>query len=131
MLKIFKEGVCPKCHEKIQVPDDREQIICMYCGQKIRTDLALGVERETDAAVIEEKKEQVQKGLSLLIRECDKPFQDFKKDKYPGMIENFSKKHQEMFQAMEYLYQHSQESDVLLQQMAEHFVETAREDMGS
>ncbi len=131
MLKIFKEGVCPKCHEKIQVPDDREQIICMYCGQKIRTDLALGVERETDAAVLEEKKEQVQKGLSLLIRECDKPFQDFKKDKYPGMIENFSKKHQEMFQAMEYLYQHSQESDVLLQQMAEHFVETAREDMGS
>ena len=80
MLKIFKEGVCPKCHEKIQVPDDREQIICMYCGQKIRTDLALGVERETDAAVLEEKKEQVQKGLSLLIQECDKPFQDFKKD---------------------------------------------------
>ena len=55
MLKIFKEGVCPKCHEKIQVPDDREQIICMYCGQKIRTDLALGVERETEAAVLEEK----------------------------------------------------------------------------
>ena len=108
MLKIFKEGVCPKCHEKIQVPDDREQIICMYCGQKIRTDLALGVERETDAAVLEEKKEQVQKGLSLLIQECDKPFQDFKKDKYPGMIENFSKKHQEMFQAMEYIVGYSE-----------------------
>ena len=72
---------------------------------------------------LEEKKEQVQKGLSLLIQECDKPFQDFKKDKYPGMIENFSKKHQEMFQAMEYLYQHSQESDVLLQQMGENYPE--------
>lgn len=131
MLKIFKEGVCPQCHEKIQVPDDRERIICMYCGQEIRADVALGIVKEADTAALEEKKEQVYAGLSSLIRECDKPFQDFKKDKYPGMVESFCQKHREMFEGMEYLYQNSQETDVLLQQMAEHFVEAAREDIAS
>lgn len=43
---MFKEGTCPKCHEKIQVPEDREQIICMFCGEEIRVADALG-EKET------------------------------------------------------------------------------------
>ena len=25
----------PCCHEKIQVPEDRDQIICMFCGKEI------------------------------------------------------------------------------------------------
>ena len=36
---MFKEGTCPKCHEKIQVPEDREQIICMFCGEEIRVQM--------------------------------------------------------------------------------------------
>ena len=33
----FKEGMCPKCHELLQVPEDRERILCMFCGQEIET----------------------------------------------------------------------------------------------
>lgn len=129
MLKIFKEGICPKCHEKIQVPDDRDEIICMYCGQKIRRDLALGIEKETDTAACEEKRAQALKGLSELIHQCDKPFQAFKKDRYPGMVEYYERTYKETFQAMEYLYQNSQSPEEWLQQMAEHFVEVSKEDI--
>ena len=43
---MFKEGTCPICHEKIQVPEDREQIICMFCGKEISVDEALGKEKK-------------------------------------------------------------------------------------
>ena len=39
---MFKEGICPKCRETIQVPEDREKILCMYCGQEILVEEALG-----------------------------------------------------------------------------------------
>lgn len=131
MLKIFKEGVCPKCHEKIQVPDDRKEIICMYCGQKIRADLALGIENEADMKACEEQRAQALQGLSEIIRQCDKPFQNFKKDRYLGMVEYFGRTNTETFQAMEYLYQNSPKPEEWVQQMAKHFVETAREDLSA
>lgn len=43
---MFREGTCPKCHEKIQVPDDREKILCMYCGEEIL--VARASERDTE-----------------------------------------------------------------------------------
>lgn len=45
---MFKEGTCPKCHEKIQVPEDREQIICMFCGEEIRVADALGERKPSE-----------------------------------------------------------------------------------
>ena len=43
---MFREGTCPKCHQAIQVPDDREKVICMYCGEEIRVDEALGAKEK-------------------------------------------------------------------------------------
>ena len=44
--KMFKEGTCPRCRQVIQVPDDREKVICMYCGEEIRVEEALGSAKE-------------------------------------------------------------------------------------
>ena len=50
---MFKEGTCPKCHEKIQVPEDREQIICMFCGEEIRVADALGEKKTIREPLVE------------------------------------------------------------------------------
>lgn len=131
MERTFKEGVCPKCQEKIQVPDDREKIICMYCGEEIRTDLALGIEREEDEAACSEKREQVLQGLFKVIKTCEKPFQDFKKDRYPGILEAFGREYWEMFQGMEYLYRHGKDPEGWVREMAEYFVKEAGEDLSA
>ena len=31
----FRSAQCPSCKKEIQVPDDAESSLCMYCGQSI------------------------------------------------------------------------------------------------
>ena len=79
---MFKEGTCPKCHQVIQVPDDREKVICMYCGEEILVDEALGAgeeARETDPAIYREYYEKAQRELEQVIRTCHKPMEKLKR----------------------------------------------------
>ena len=32
----FIPAKCPFCKGELQIPDDKEHIICMYCGEKIK-----------------------------------------------------------------------------------------------
>lgn len=32
---IFKAAICPSCGGQLQVPDDRDVVMCMYCGTEI------------------------------------------------------------------------------------------------
>ena len=90
---MFKEGTCPKCHEKIQVPEDREQIICMFCGEEIRVADALGEKKTIRESLAEAEyvkyAECAENGLRSLIRTCDKPMMNFKKNLYAGQFEEF------------------------------------------
>ena len=74
---MFKEGICPCCHEKIQVPEDREQIICMFCGKEISVEEALGKQKRKIREVSQEEYDQymdtAKAVLEKLIRECDNP----------------------------------------------------------
>ena len=87
---MFREGTCPKCQERIQVPDDREKILCMYCGKEILVSEALGEEKkEMDYVAYGEHYNQAMLDLKELIRTCYKPMQDFKKNLYEGVFEAF------------------------------------------
>ncbi|MCX7002558.1 MAG: tetratricopeptide repeat protein [bacterium] len=34
-MSTFKSGQCPNCGGDLQVPDDKNTILCMYCGSKV------------------------------------------------------------------------------------------------
>ena len=80
---MFKEGICPCCHEKIQVPEDRDQIICMFCGKEISVEEALEKQKSKIRKVSQEEYDQymdtAKAVLEKLIRECDNPMQNFRK----------------------------------------------------
>lgn len=129
---MFREGTCPKCHEKIQVPEDREKILCMYCGEEILVARALGKERSrTEAAAYEENRSSALAKLGEVVRTCQKPMQDFRKDRYEGIFDAFYTSHRDMFEAMEYVWQTAEEPEDWLREMTEHVIEAAETDMSA
>lgn len=126
---MFKEGTCPKCHEKIQVPDDREKIICMYCGEEIRVNEALGNRKEIDYIAYGENYNRAMSELRDVLLKCDNPMKDFRREKYEGVFESFYLSHRGMFEAMEYVYQNDEDPEGWLRKMAEYFVEAAKEEL--
>lgn len=129
---MFREGTCPQCREKIQVPDDREKIICMYCGEEISVRRALGEEKkETDPVAYGENYNLAMAGLKELIRTCYQPMQNFKKDLYEGAFETFYSSHRRMFEAMEYVHRSAEQPQDWLEKMAECVIEEARADLNT
>lgn len=128
---MFKEGTCPKCHEKIQVPDDREKIICMYCGREIQVSEALGKKKEIDYVAYGENYNRAMAGLQDVIGKCDKPMKDFRRDKYEGIFEAFYGSNRSVFEAIEYVYRNDENPDKWLSKLAANFVETAQADLNA
>lgn len=129
---MFREGTCPKCQEKIQVPDDREKILCMYCGEEILVDEALGrTRRKVNPAEYEENHDRALNGLRATIRACEKPMQDFRRDRFGDAFDGFYTSHRSMFEAMEYVWQAAGQPEDWLREMAECVIEEAKADMGT
>lgn len=126
---MFKEGTCPKCHEKIQVPDDREKIICMYCGKEIQVREALGEKKEIDLVAYGENYNRAMAGLQAMVGKCDNPMKDFKRDKYEGIFDEFYGMNKGVFEAIEYVYQSDDAPEQWLSKLAAGFVDTARADL--
>lgn len=129
MLKSFAEGICPRCHEKIQVPDDREKIICMYCGKEILVSQALGSSMKADAGLYKEYKELALSEIERVIKESINPMDGFKKDAYEGLMDEFYASVRSMLEAMEYVYQTGEDPESWLDELSSHAVKTAREDI--
>lgn len=122
--------MCPKCREKLQIPDDREKIICMFCGEEIRVDEALGEKKEKRKISSEEREEALaaaRNGLKEIIRGCDNPMANFKRDKYEGIFEEFYASNRSLFEAFDLLYSHTENPEEILQELADHLVENAKE----
>lgn len=128
---MFKEGTCPRCHEKIQVPDDREKILCMYCGQEIRVDEALGGKKEMDLAAYGDNYNRALEGLKELVRTCYRPMQDFKKHLYEGVFDAFYSGHRRVFEAMEYVYRCGEDRERWLEKMSDCVIEEVRTDLNT
>lgn len=126
---MFREGTCPRCREVIQVPDDREKIICMYCGEEILVEEALGKKKTVDYVAYGENYNKAMSELQDVVWKCYNPMQSFKKDKYESLFEEYYGSHRGMFEAIEYVYQNEEHPEKWLQKLADHLVEQAREDL--
>lgn len=128
---MFKEGTCPKCHEKIQVPDNREKIICMYCGQEIRVNEALGEKKEIDYVAYGENYNRAMAEIQDVVWKCYDPMKSFKKDQYEGIFEAFYGSHRSLFEAIEYVYRNDEKPDVWLVKLTDKMIEAAKDDLAS
>lgn len=129
---MFKEGICPKCHEKIQVPDEREKIICMFCGEEISVDEALGRKtevKEIDREAYEENREIVRAKFREIVRSCDNPMGDFKRDKYKDVFEAYYAEYRSLFQALELVYANAEQPEESLKELAVCLTEATKEEL--
>lgn len=128
---MFKEGTCPKCHEKIQVPDDREKIICMYCGQEIRVNEALEGKKEIDYVAYGENYNRAMAEIQDVVWKCYDPMKSFKKDQYEGNFESFYSSHRSLFEAIEYVYRNDEQPDAWLVKLTDQLIKAAKDDLAA
>lgn len=127
---MFREGICPKCREKIQVPDDRETILCMFCGEEIRVDEALG-KRTKGRSISSEEREQcmetARRAMEDLIEQCINPMDGFKKDRYETAFQDYYDQCRGLFEALDLMYTGTEQPKQCMEAVAAHLVESAQE----
>jgi hypothetical protein len=85
----FVSTVCPHCGKELQIPDDAEQIVCMYCAQPIDGKALLAKPEESDP---EESTRLMEEAEALL---TDELFQDrihltpLKRNTYPEDFKSY------------------------------------------
>ena len=77
----FLKGVCPHCKGELQSPQDRDRIICMYCGKELSVKDALAQQEEVSrpTPVMDET---VIEAMQNLLFGIENPMQFFKKALY-------------------------------------------------
>ena len=130
---MFKEGICPCCHEKIQVPEDRDQIICMFCGKEISVEEALEKQKSKIRKVSQEEYDQyidtAKAVLEKLIRECDNPMQNFRKNQYEGAFNDFCSINRPLFEAVDMICGNAEDADSVTTELTDHLINAAKEEL--
>ncbi len=129
----FKEGKCPKCQGILHVPEDRDKIICMYCGEEITVSgiLENGNEDETVANYREKPadyEENIKIGmdnLPKLLMDIDNPLITFKKDRYEDFLKTTYHSHEDTLEAIEKAYRSTDDKEKVIYNFASNLVEEA------
>lgn len=84
-------ALCPHCKKELQLPEDAEDIVCMYCAQPIHVKSLLA---ETDSTDDDNDKRLMEEALSLLsddIFNIRNEYKNIRQKVYPTEFENYSK----------------------------------------
>ena len=124
----FLKGVCPHCKGELQVPQDRETIICMYCGRELAVRDALAKQEEisrpkpvTDETAIE--------ALQNLLYGIENPMQYFKKALYMDFFNKYVFENAKNLAILEQAYMASGDADALLVRITEPLVSRVENDL--
>ncbi|OYO67867.1 hypothetical protein CG709_16705, partial [Lachnotalea glycerini] len=129
----FKEGKCPKCLGILQVPEDRDKIICMYCGEKLKV-AELLKQDDNQASVMQELKKPADydkylqigmERLPKLLTEIDNPLVAFKKDRYEQFFNQIYQANSDLLEAIEQVCLFAQDKEETMQQIALNLVNKA------
>ena len=85
----FLKGVCPHCKGELQIPQDRDRIICMYCGKELSVKDALAQQEEVSrpTPVMDET---VIEAMQNLLFGIENPMQFFKKALYMEFFNKYA-----------------------------------------
>lgn len=122
----FKEGICPKCQGMLHIPEDRDKIICMYCGEEIAVSDIFNPTNADDIITKElikpiDYEKSLQMGmdkLPKLLMDIDNPLITFKKDRYEQFFKKTYNSFEETLEAIEKVYYFADNKDELIKNFA-------------
>jgi uncharacterized protein YbaR (Trm112 family) len=130
----FKEGKCPKCQGVLQVPEDRDKIICMYCGKELTVSEIFNKNENMSVAKGLMKPEDYDMNLQIgmanlpkLLIDIDNPLAAFKRDRYESFFKTTYNKYEDMLSAIEQVYLYTENKEELVQSLACKLVKEASE----
>lgn len=100
----FIDGVCPHCQGKLQLPDDRASVICMYCGKEILVADAQTIDSGEFGTVQPVDMDQVKEALNALVYGIDNPMEHFKRTTYMDFFKNYLYEHAADLATLEHAY---------------------------
>lgn len=132
----FINGKCPKCHGELQIPSDRDTILCMYCGEQINTSEAAdeippkesiahkAMKRE---AIDDEKYQEIlahlDSGLTQMLFDMEKPMSAFTRKTYTENFNSYCEKYHQVLDTFECAYDRAENTSIMLESAAEHFTD--------
>lgn len=126
----FLKGVCPHCSGDLQIPHDRETIICMYCGKELlvkdaleQQEAASRPEPVTDEAAIE--------ALQNLLYGIENPMQYFKKALYMDFFNKYVFENAKNLAVLEQAYLSADEKSTFLERITEPLVARVEKDLNT
>ncbi len=129
---MFREGTCPKCKEKIQVPDDHEKVHCMFCGEEIEVAEALGEKKAVQTQEVQNLpmyESIIENRLAELFAACDNPLKQFKKNSFDDDFTSFYNANRDIFEAMEMVYIGNGSSEEAVSKLTAYVMEAARREL--
>lgn len=114
----FLKGVCPHCGGELQVPQDREAVICMYCGKELSAKDALA-QQKTSGCPQPVAKETAAEALQNLLYGIENPMQYFKKNLYMDFYKKYLFENAKNLSVLEQFYLGSEERELQMEQVAE------------
>ncbi|MBA4685912.1 MAG: hypothetical protein H2184_02075 [Candidatus Galacturonibacter soehngenii] len=129
----FKEGKCPKCLGILQVPDNIEEIICMYCGSKLPASEVIKEESHSQTKVDEEQiplnyeksLDEAFEKLPKLLLDLENPLQAFKKDQYESYFRNLYDTNEDMLHNVWQTIYYADDKADIIGRLAKEFVSQA------
>ncbi len=132
----FEKGICPKCLGVLQIPLEREEVICMYCGEKIRTkeaaDLAEAENtvrasrdlemKESPAKEHPEEIPDMSESIIQLFDSVKSGFENFKRNTYKDAFEAYFRSNYEIYTMLEKTYEYDDRNKTVFYSLADTFV---------
>ncbi len=122
----FLKGTCPHCHGTLQLPSDRETILCMYCGRELAVKDAVSPDTPLKKVSAEEAKE----ALQALLYGIEDPMQYFKKALYMDFFKKYVFENAGNLALLEQYYENRPDKEAL-EQAAQPLVQRVKTDLSA
>ncbi len=118
----YREGRCPKCREVMQIPVDRERIICMFCGQEFSAQEG----RTADEQAYETYLAQFKEHAGDFFTDMDKTVKGFQRNEYEGSFKQYLLTYQENLKIIRSVMLAATDRERAVDEISEIFLEHAR-----
>ena len=126
----FLKGVCPHCKGKLQIPQDRDTIICMYCGKELSVKDAL-VQQEESVRPQPVTDESAIEALQNLLYGIENPMQYFKKALYMEFFNKYVFENAKNLAVLEQAYLAADDPKTTMERIAEPLVVRVENDLNA
>ncbi|MDD6037950.1 MAG: hypothetical protein PUD20_04000 [bacterium] len=118
----FIDGVCPHCQGKLQLPDDRQTVICMYCGKEIVIADSQQNTSDESVAVQPVAMDKVKEALHALVYDIDDPMEHFKRTTYMDFFNQYLYEHAAHLATLENAYLANPKDAAMLEEASESLI---------